>query len=141
MGTGWGIPCSPSICWITVGGIGPKREDLDGQSTTRDCLSLTVSFDHNLVDGAGGPVTERFKELIEGGDGLIEQERSVLNERRPQPQVVWSDRVIRPPAGVWPLGHGPLGRLPICRDSCEITGSPAGGAIRVDMLRARRWSP
>ena len=60
--------------------------------------------------------------------------RSVLNERDPGP-VVWSDRVIRPPAGVWPLGHGPLGRLPICRDSCEITpGSPAGGAIRVDML-------
>jgi hypothetical protein len=40
-GAGWGIPpSSPSICWITVGGIGPKREDLDGEITTRDYLSL-----------------------------------------------------------------------------------------------------
>jgi len=89
-GAGWGIPpSSPSICWITVGGIGPKREDLDGQSSTRDYLSLTVSFDHNLVDGApAARFTERFKELIENGYGLTEQERPVRNERRPQPQVV-----------------------------------------------------
>jgi deazaflavin-dependent oxidoreductase (nitroreductase family) len=89
-GAGWGIPpSSPSICWITVGGIGPKREDVDGQLITRDYLSLTVSFDHNLVDGApAARFTERFKELIESGYGLIEQERPVRNERRPQPQVV-----------------------------------------------------
>ena len=89
-GTGWGIPpSSPSICWITVGGIGRKREDVNGQLTTRDYLSLTVSFDHNLVDGApAARFTERLKELIESGYGLIEQERPVRNERRPQPQVV-----------------------------------------------------
>jgi hypothetical protein len=82
---------SPSICWITVGGIGPKREDLDGQLITRDYLSLTVSFDHNLVDGApAARFTERFKELIENGYGLtLDEETSpVRNERRPQPQVV-----------------------------------------------------
>jgi pyruvate/2-oxoglutarate dehydrogenase complex dihydrolipoamide acyltransferase (E2) component len=89
-GAGWGIPpSSPSICWITVGGIGPKREDLDGQLITRDYLSLTVSFDHNLVDGApAARFTERFKELIESGYGLSEQASPVRNERRPQPQVV-----------------------------------------------------
>jgi pyruvate/2-oxoglutarate dehydrogenase complex dihydrolipoamide acyltransferase (E2) component len=91
-GAGWGIPpSSPSICWITVGGIGPKRENLDGQSSTRDYLSLTVSFDHNLVDGApAARFTERFKELIENGYGLtLDEETSpVRNERRPQPQVV-----------------------------------------------------
>jgi pyruvate/2-oxoglutarate dehydrogenase complex dihydrolipoamide acyltransferase (E2) component len=89
-GARWGIPpSSPSICWITVGGIGPKREDLDGQVTTREYLSLTVSFDHNLVDGApAARFTERFKELIERGYGLTDQESLVLNERRPQPQVV-----------------------------------------------------
>jgi pyruvate/2-oxoglutarate dehydrogenase complex dihydrolipoamide acyltransferase (E2) component len=71
-GAGWGIPpSSPSICWITVGGIGHRREDVDGQITTRDYLSLTVSFDHNLVDGApAARFTERFKELIESGYGL-----------------------------------------------------------------------
>jgi hypothetical protein len=39
-----GFPASSlSICWITVGGIGEKREDVDGQIATRDYLSLTVS--------------------------------------------------------------------------------------------------
>ena len=89
-GAGWGIPpSSPSICWITVGGIGRKREDVDGQVTMREYLSLTVSFDHNLVDGApAARFTERFKELIESGYGLIEQESPLLNERRRQPQLV-----------------------------------------------------
>jgi pyruvate/2-oxoglutarate dehydrogenase complex dihydrolipoamide acyltransferase (E2) component len=46
-GAGWGIPPTiPSLCWITVGGIGQKREDVDGQIAVRDYLSLTVSFDH-----------------------------------------------------------------------------------------------
>lgn len=31
-----GFPASSrSICWITVGGIGEKREDVDGQIATR----------------------------------------------------------------------------------------------------------
>jgi pyruvate/2-oxoglutarate dehydrogenase complex dihydrolipoamide acyltransferase (E2) component len=78
-GAGWGIPpSSPSICWITVGGIGRKREDLDGQITTRDYLSLTVSFDHNMVDGApAARFTERFKELIESGYGLTLDEEAI----------------------------------------------------------------
>jgi pyruvate/2-oxoglutarate dehydrogenase complex dihydrolipoamide acyltransferase (E2) component len=89
-GAGWGIPpSSPSICWITVGGIGRKQQVVDGQSTTRDYLSLTVSFDHNLVDGApAARFTERFKELIESGYGLIEHKRPACNERQPQPQLV-----------------------------------------------------
>ena len=48
-----GFPASSlSICWITVGGIGEKREDVDGQIATRDYLNLTVSFDHNMLDAA-----------------------------------------------------------------------------------------
>jgi pyruvate/2-oxoglutarate dehydrogenase complex dihydrolipoamide acyltransferase (E2) component len=75
-GAGWGIPLSPpTLCWITVGGIGRKREELDGQSVIREYLSLTVSVDHNLIDGApAARFTERFKELIESGYGLIDQE-------------------------------------------------------------------
>jgi pyruvate/2-oxoglutarate dehydrogenase complex dihydrolipoamide acyltransferase (E2) component len=78
-GAGWGIPpSSPSICWITVGGIGRKREDVDGQIATRDSLSLTVSCDHNMVDGApAARFTERLKELIESGYGLIDEEDPV----------------------------------------------------------------
>lgn len=76
-GAGWGIwTTSPSVCWITVGGIGQKRDEVDGQIVTRDYLSLTVSIDHNMVDGApAARFTERFKELIESGYGLtLDQE-------------------------------------------------------------------
>jgi hypothetical protein len=71
-GAGWGIPpSSPSICWITVGGMGQKREAVDGHLTTREYLSLTVSFDHRMIDGApAARFTERLKELIETGYGL-----------------------------------------------------------------------
>jgi pyruvate/2-oxoglutarate dehydrogenase complex dihydrolipoamide acyltransferase (E2) component len=87
-GAGWGIPpSSPSICWITVGGIG-RKQGVDGGSA-REYLNLTVSFDHNMMDAApGARFTERFKELIESGYGLIEQDSPVLNGSRPQPQVV-----------------------------------------------------
>ena len=77
-GPGWGIPpSSPSLCWITVGGIGQKREDVDGQIALREYLSLTVSVDHNMIDG--GPAArfaERLKELIESAYGLIDAEAS-----------------------------------------------------------------
>src|SRR5437762_10000141 len=63
-GAGWGILLSPpSLCWITVGGIGQKREDVDGRSVVRHYMSPTVSFDHNLIDGApAARFTQRFKD-------------------------------------------------------------------------------
>jgi len=63
---------------------------VDGQITIREYLSLTVSFDHNMIDGAqAARFTERLKELIESGYGLMEQEvSSALNEIRPQLQQV-----------------------------------------------------
>jgi pyruvate/2-oxoglutarate dehydrogenase complex dihydrolipoamide acyltransferase (E2) component len=75
-GAGWGIPpSSPSICWVTVGGIGEKREDVDGQVVTREYLNLTVSVDHNMIDAApAARFTERLKELIQSGYGLIPEE-------------------------------------------------------------------
>jgi pyruvate/2-oxoglutarate dehydrogenase complex dihydrolipoamide acyltransferase (E2) component len=90
-GAGWGIPPTiPSLCWITVGGIGRKREDVDGQVAVRDYLSLTVSFDHNMIDGApAARFTQRLKELIESGYGLLDQEASsALDGSQPQPQMV-----------------------------------------------------
>jgi hypothetical protein len=69
---GWGIPAAaltPLI--LTVGGIGTKHEILDGRMATRKYLSLTISVDHDIVDGApAARFTERSKELIESGYGL-----------------------------------------------------------------------
>ncbi|HEU4354118.1 MAG TPA: 2-oxo acid dehydrogenase subunit E2 [Actinomycetota bacterium] len=91
-GAGWGIPpSSPSICWITVGGIGQKREEAGGQVARRDYLSLTVSVDHNMVDGApAARFTERLKELIESGYGLTLDEEAIAEPiaRQREPEAI-----------------------------------------------------
>ena len=89
-GAGWGIPASsPTPLMLTVGGIGAKRVDVDGQPTTREYLSLTISVDHNLVDGApAARFTQRLKELIESGYGLsdyiTDQESAAAGGRSPK---------------------------------------------------------
>jgi hypothetical protein len=71
-GAGWGIPpATPPSLWVTVGGIGEKPGVVDGQITIRDYLSLTISFDHEIIDGApAARFTQRLKNLIESGSGL-----------------------------------------------------------------------
>ena len=73
-----------------MGGIGVKPGVVDGHIAMRDYLSLTISFDHDIIDGApAARFTERLKDLVESGYGLMEQEASsALNESRPQPQEV-----------------------------------------------------
>ena len=85
-GAGWGIPpSSPSICWVTVGGIGEKRADVEESLAAREYLSLTVSCDHRMIDGApAARFTERLKDLIENGYGLPPDEEAIAEpaERR-----------------------------------------------------------
>jgi pyruvate/2-oxoglutarate dehydrogenase complex dihydrolipoamide acyltransferase (E2) component len=71
-GAGWGIPpAPPTPLMMTVGGIGQKPGVVDGHIAIRDYLSLTISFDHELIDGApAARFTQRLKELIESGYGL-----------------------------------------------------------------------
>lgn len=71
-GAGWGIPIpTPTPLMITVGGIGEKQVTVDGRVTIREYLSLTISVDHEIVDGApAARFTQRLKELIESGYGL-----------------------------------------------------------------------
>jgi pyruvate/2-oxoglutarate dehydrogenase complex dihydrolipoamide acyltransferase (E2) component len=72
-GTGWGIPPTTPSLWITVGGIGEKPGVVDGQIAIRDYLSLTISFDHDIIDGApAARFTQRLKELIESGYSLFD---------------------------------------------------------------------
>jgi pyruvate/2-oxoglutarate dehydrogenase complex dihydrolipoamide acyltransferase (E2) component len=70
-GAGWGIPPAVPTLMVTVGGIGAKPIVLDGRVVVRDCLSLTISFDHDIVDGApAARFAERLKELVESGHGV-----------------------------------------------------------------------
>jgi pyruvate/2-oxoglutarate dehydrogenase complex dihydrolipoamide acyltransferase (E2) component len=86
-GNGWGIPlAAPTPLMVTVGGIGEKPALVDGRVTNREYLSLTVSVDHEVVDGApAARFTRRLKELIESGyslDGL----NDTAVEQAPQSQ-------------------------------------------------------
>jgi pyruvate/2-oxoglutarate dehydrogenase complex dihydrolipoamide acyltransferase (E2) component len=72
-GGGWGIPIVPNTLTVTLGGIAEKPGIVDGQIKTREYLSLTLSFDHDIVDGApAARFAARLKRLIESGYGLTD---------------------------------------------------------------------
>ena len=71
--SGWGIPLAGHSLAVTVGGIEAKPVLLDGAVCNRPHLRLTVTFDHDIIDG--GPAArfiQRFAELIQAGAGLDE---------------------------------------------------------------------
>jgi pyruvate/2-oxoglutarate dehydrogenase complex dihydrolipoamide acyltransferase (E2) component len=73
-GSGWGIPLPTYTLSITVGGISEKPVVVNGKIESRECLNITASFDHNVVDGApAARFTQRLKELIESGCGLYDK--------------------------------------------------------------------
>ena len=72
-GTGWGIPVSNHTLQITLGGITEKPAFVQGQIENREYLCVTISLDHDIVDGApAARFVQRLKELIEEGYGIGE---------------------------------------------------------------------
>ena len=72
-GSSWGIPPAGPTLTIIVGGIGEKPGVVDGHIALRDYLSMTISFDHDIIDGApAARFTQRLKDLIESGYGLFD---------------------------------------------------------------------
>jgi len=59
----WFIPHGSATVLITVGSISNKVIESEGQFISREHLCLTVSFDHNIVDGA--PASRFMNQLIE----------------------------------------------------------------------------
>jgi pyruvate/2-oxoglutarate dehydrogenase complex dihydrolipoamide acyltransferase (E2) component len=71
-GCGWGLTFVPMhTLGLTVGGISEKPGVIDGRIEVREYLHLTVTFDHDVVDGApAARFVQRLKGLIETGNGL-----------------------------------------------------------------------
>jgi pyruvate/2-oxoglutarate dehydrogenase complex dihydrolipoamide acyltransferase (E2) component len=70
---GWGIPLPGHTLCITIGGIESKPVLTNGELQNREHLRLTVTFDHDIVDG--GPAarfTQRLASLIQAGAGLTD---------------------------------------------------------------------
>ncbi len=79
-GSGWGLPLSSETLTVTLGGIAEKPGVVDGRCEIREYLSLTVSFDHDIVDG--GPAarfTQQLKELIESAYALVDHDSQLSN--------------------------------------------------------------
>ena len=76
-GGGWGISPTNYTLQLTAGGIARKPGIVDGEVEPREYLSLTVTFDHDVVDGApAARFVQRLKELVEGAYGVrIEVDR------------------------------------------------------------------
>jgi len=74
-GAGWGIPLPLYTLTLTVGGIAEKPGVVEGQVQVREYLSLTISVDHDVIDGApAARFIWRLKKLIERGSGLPGQD-------------------------------------------------------------------
>jgi pyruvate/2-oxoglutarate dehydrogenase complex dihydrolipoamide acyltransferase (E2) component len=71
-GTGWGLGFLPMhTLGVTVGGIAEKPAITDGELSLREYLCVTVSVDHDIVDGApAARFSQTFRELVENGYGL-----------------------------------------------------------------------
>jgi pyruvate/2-oxoglutarate dehydrogenase complex dihydrolipoamide acyltransferase (E2) component len=73
--SGWGLSPTLHPLGLVVGGIAWKPAVVEGRIEPREILNLTVTFDHDIVDGA--PATRfvrRLVELIEGACGLDEDQ-------------------------------------------------------------------
>jgi pyruvate/2-oxoglutarate dehydrogenase complex dihydrolipoamide acyltransferase (E2) component len=70
----WGIPVPNHTLQLTLGGIAEKPGVVDGRIEVREYLSVTMSIDHDIVDGApAARFAQHWKGLIERGDGLGDQ--------------------------------------------------------------------
>lgn len=74
-GAGWGIPLAPVPLMVTIGGIGPRPVLADGVLVNRDHLCLTISVDHDIIDGApAARFAARLRELLEAAAGITSPE-------------------------------------------------------------------
>lgn len=71
-GSGWGFGFLPlHNLGLTVGGMVKKPGVVDERLEIREYLDLTISFDHDIIDGApAARFAQRLKILVEGGDLL-----------------------------------------------------------------------
>jgi pyruvate/2-oxoglutarate dehydrogenase complex dihydrolipoamide acyltransferase (E2) component len=77
-GSGWGIPVTNHSLQLTLGGRAKKPGVVGDRIEVRRFLSVTVSFDHDIIDGApAARFIERLRNLIESGYGLTLQENLV----------------------------------------------------------------
>jgi pyruvate/2-oxoglutarate dehydrogenase complex dihydrolipoamide acyltransferase (E2) component len=67
----WLVPLSAATVAVAVGGIVERTMVVDGLPQSREHLCLTISFDHDIVDGApAARFANRFAQLLASGDAV-----------------------------------------------------------------------
>lgn len=80
-GGGWGIPVSNHTLQVTLGGVTQRPALVNGQLENREYLCVTLSLDHDIVDGApAARFAQAFKSLVEGGAMLVDLTAQGENE-------------------------------------------------------------
>lgn len=65
-GSGWGIPVPNHTLQLTLGGVSEKPGVVNRRIEVRQVMSVTVSFDHDVVDGApAARFIQRLKKSVE----------------------------------------------------------------------------
>jgi pyruvate/2-oxoglutarate dehydrogenase complex dihydrolipoamide acyltransferase (E2) component len=76
-GGGWAITMPNFTLNVAVGGISRKPGVHQGEIAIREYLDLTVSVDHDIVDGApAARFVQTFRTLLEAAHGLRDSDRS-----------------------------------------------------------------
>ncbi|HOY64164.1 MAG TPA: 2-oxo acid dehydrogenase subunit E2, partial [bacterium] len=72
-GGGWGIPFGNHTLSVALGGIARKPGAVGDEIQIREYLSVTITIDHDIVDGApAARFVSRLRESIESASGLSE---------------------------------------------------------------------
>ncbi|MBN2524472.1 MAG: 2-oxo acid dehydrogenase subunit E2 [Bacteroidales bacterium] len=73
----WFIPHGSATVLITIGSINQKVIEIDGEFVSREHLCITVSFDHDIVDGApASRFMNQFTETIKSA-GFLQSESQI----------------------------------------------------------------
>jgi len=77
----WLVPLTNATVTVAVGSIAKRPALVEGGLQEREHLCLTVSFDHDIVDGApAARFTTRFAELLSSGNEVRELMRDASSE-------------------------------------------------------------
>lgn len=67
----WLVPLASSTITVSVGSIAKRPTLIEGDIREREYLCLTLTFDHEVVDGApAARLTSRFAEILSSADEL-----------------------------------------------------------------------
>ena len=73
-GAVWFIPHGSATVLVTVGSISNKVVEIDGEFVSREHLCVTVSFNHDIVDGApAARFINDFVHIVKSGELLQEE--------------------------------------------------------------------